>query len=83
MYIKKRDIIKAINEVKTLKEVQEAKCNICGEKCSGDADNAECNHGCEDCGYFDGNNCLNPQSNYYGCDGGICAADCINWEGGE
>lgn len=41
--------------------------------------NLQCNHGCDDCSHFDGGNCINAESNYYGCTGGIPAADCHVW----
>ena len=49
--------------------------------CAGYETTGDCNHGCFDCTNFDGGNCINPESNYYGCYGGEVAADCHEWEG--
>lgn len=46
-------------------------------------DNMKEEHGCDDCSHFDGGNCINAESNYYGCTGGIPAADCHVWNNGE
>lgn len=51
--------------------------------CAGYETTGDCNHGCEDCSHFDGGNCINEESNYYGCTGGIPAADCHEWKDGE
>lgn len=42
----------------------------------------ECEHGCWDCGHFDGGNCINVLG-HYGCLGDICAEDCSAWEGDD
>lgn len=44
--------------------------------------NDECLHGCEDCGYFDGGNCIHVLG-HLGCSGGICAVDCSEWNDGR
>jgi len=43
-------------------------------------DNMEEEHGCWDCGHFDGGNCIHAGSSHYGCEGDVNAADCNEWE---
>lgn len=54
----------------------------CPHKC-GDCvmDPGECIHGCDDCGHFDGGNCVHIGSSHCGCNGGLPAHDCGEWEG--
>ena len=42
--------------------------------------NDEEEHGCWDCGHFDGGNCIHAGSSHYGCEGDVNAADCNEWE---
>ena len=58
----------------------EAQCKHNCDDCAGYETTGECNHGCFDCSHFDGGNCINIESNYYGCEGDVCAADCHAWE---
>lgn len=59
----------------------EPQCKHNCENCAGYETTSECNHGCGDCIYFDGGNCVNMESNYYGCYGDTAAADCHVWRG--
>lgn len=43
-------------------------------------DDNEEEHGCWDCGHFDGGNCMHAGSSHYGCEGDVNAADCNEWE---
>lgn len=55
----------------------------CGDCIGTDLYGEGCMHGCHDCGYFDGGNCIHSGSNHYGCYGGECACDCYEWDNGE
>ena len=50
----------------------EPQCKHACTNCVGYETTGDCNHGCFDCTHFDGGNCTNPKSNYYGCYGGEC-----------
>lgn len=50
-------------------------CNECTDE--------ECLHGCHDCGYFDGGNCIHSGCSHIGCLGGECACDCSEWNDGR
>lgn len=52
----------------------------CGE-CINEPD--ECMHGCHDCGYFDGSNCIHSGSANCGCLDVYCACDCPDWNDGR
>ena len=56
----------------------------CPHKCGDCLDiEDDCAHGCHDCGYFDGGNCIHGGSDHCGCLGGECAHDCYEWDNGE
>ena len=59
----------------------EAQCKHNCINCAGFETTGECNHGCFDCIHYDGGNCINSNSNYYGYEGDICGGDCHNWKG--
>lgn len=59
----------------------EAQCKHNCINCAGFETTGECNHGCFDCIHYDGGNCVNSSSNYYGCEGDVMAGDCHEWEG--
>ena len=52
----------------------------CGE-CINEPD--DCMHGCHDCGYFDGGNCIHSGSPNCGCLDDYCACDCSEWNDGR
>lgn len=56
----------------------------CPHKC-GDCITSpdDCVHGCHDCGYFDGGNCVHSGSVNCGCLDGYCACDCPDWNDGR
>ena len=58
--------------------------NECPHKC-GDCITSpdDCAHGCHDCGYFDGGNCVHSGSVNCGCLDGYCACDCPDWNDGR
>ena len=55
----------------------------CGDCIGTEYYGQECLHGCHDCGYFDGGNCIHSGSGHCGCLGGECAHDCYEWDNGE
>ena len=81
----KKDYLKEDNL--TIKNKEDTKyfaqCSHDCDDCAGYETTGDCNHGCFDCMYFDGGECTNLESNYYGCLGDECAADCHTWSNGE
>ena len=55
----------------------------CGDCIGTEYYGQECIHGCDDCGYFDGSNCVHSGSYNCGNCGDKCAYDCCDWDNGE
>ena len=68
-------------EIKGDDIIYDSQCKHACKNCAGYETTGDCNHGCFDCSHFDGGNCINMESNYYGCEGDIYAADCHTWDG--
>lgn len=55
----------------------------CGDCIGTELYGESCAHGCHDCGYFDGGNCIHSGCSHVGCLGGECACDCGEWNDGR
>ena len=72
-----------VNDFKIIDDVLKDCPHKCGDCINTEYYGQECLHGCHDCGYFDGGNCIHSGSGHCGCLGGECAHDCNEWDNGE
>lgn len=95
LYDVHQEILEHIDELMMSKYLEEDNLTIKGDDkmkyealckhncidCAGYEITGDCNHGCFNCIHFDGGNCVNCSSNYYGCEGGVVAGNCHEWKG--